>query len=555
MGVLDASPREQLRRIVGDCAFATGATYAEVCVAPDDVISIVSPVAAQLPEAEALATAAGDVSAPGVVSAVTNFRFAVHPIARALDLHSMLLWPLQARGQNVLLVLGWTALRSAEITEEEMTFMTFLSAVVSRLLEAHEKQRSLSERIDNDSLTGLRNRAALMDHLSQALSGAQRSGTEVALLYIDLDRFKAVNDTHGHMLGDAALVEIGRRMLSILRKHEIAGRIGGDEFAIIVSPLAGRAEVDALASRLLRTICAPMIIKGVTLNMSASIGVGIFPHDAHSAQDLIAFADSAMYAAKRSGVSVLPAASNAHKDEREVIVDPLLFDSQYILCVQPIVDARSRRTIGGEILARWLHPNQGLFQPHTVLSGARRKVAMDLDRRTLQVALRKMSAITQEFGRIQFFVNIDEADNQIFEVSTANNGISLELRESSVAEDPDRFITFIKACRAAGFNVGLSRFGAGDLTLRTLARLELDFVKINAQRLRSAGIDLRTTRAIRTIMEQAHGVAPMVIAESVESQGEEEIFMSAGVDGLQGFSICSPLTEHDFIDWLRYKAG
>lgn len=556
LGLLEASPREQLRRIVRECAFAVGADFAEVCIDGERCIVAAQPYAPPIPEAAPLALSAGLPAAPAIITS-QDARFANHPVARILNLAAMMVWPVQVHVGSATLAIAWSEPRSADLTEEEMTFMTFLATVVSRLLEAHENQLRLNERIDHDSLTGLHNRAALLERLGEAVSAAQRAGGEVALLYVDLDRFKLVNDTYGHTLGDAALAEAGRRMTSVLRKHEVAGRIGGDEFAIVLAPLADPGEIDKLANRLLRALTAPMIVRNVTLNISASMGVGVFPHDAKTAPELIAFADDAMYAAKKSGVSML------RKNDREVeappnhapVVDPQKFDSHYILCVQPIVDARSRRTIGGEILARWLDPHAGLLQPHALLNGLRGKISTDLDRRTLQLALRNSAAIAQEFGRIQLFVNIDEADNQIFEVSDVNHGISLELPEERVAHDPERFIPFIKACRSAGFRVGLSRFGASDLTLRTLARLELDFVKINPQRLAAGGIDPSAPHALRTLVEHARSVAQVVIAESIESPRDAETFVNAGVDALQGYSICSPLTALDFVQWLRYKGA
>ncbi|HET7812972.1 MAG TPA: diguanylate cyclase [Candidatus Baltobacteraceae bacterium] len=556
LGLLEASPREQLRRILGECAFAVGADFAEVCMAHERCVAVAQPFAPPLPESDPLALTVERPSAPVTIALTDDLRFANHPVVRTLRLASMVVWPLQPRGEEATLALAWSTPRSTELTEEEMAFMNFLATVVTRLLEAHEKQRTLNERIDHDSLTGLHNRAALLERLGEAVSAAQRNKGEVAVLYVDLDRFKAINDTYGHSLGDAALAEVGRRMMSVLRKHEIGGRIGGDEFAIIVAPLGDRSEVTALSQRLLRALCAPMTVRGVALNISASMGVGVFPHDAASAQDLIAFADDAMYAAKKSGVSILTHTDHAvHVDEQPGVVDPALFDSHYVLCVQPIVDARSKRTTGGEILARWLDPHAGMLQPHAFLNGAHGKPGTDLDKRTLQLALRKSAAISRQFGKIQLFVNIDEADHQIFEVNDANNGISLELPEERVASDPDRFIAFIKACRSAGFGVGISRFGASDMTLRTLARLELDFVKINVQRLSKAGIDVNAPRAVRTIVDHARSVAPVVIAESIESQAETGTFVAAGVDALQGYSICSPLTVLDFEQWLRYKGA
>ena len=550
-GVIDAPPHEQVRRIVYDSAVALGASYAEV-TGDDEHIAIVTGVHHLAPPSDPLARRIAGGSTPLIIYDTQDDDIATHPIVEQLSLRSVGFWPLQAGDRRFVLALGWNNPHSAALCEEEMKIIDFLASLLSRLLAAAERQRTIERSVETDALTGLLNRAATLEHLDQAMSSVQRNGGKAAVLYIDLDHFKKVNDTHGHVIGDAALTEIARRMRSVLRKHEIAGRLGGDEFAVVVSSFASETELEGLAMRLIRALAAPVIIKGIFVQASASIGIAVAPDDAPNVQDLVAYADRAMYRAKETRNSF------AFFDEQStlrVLPADASFDSQFIFCVQPIIDARTNRPIGGEILPRWLHPDLGLVLPRKFLHSRTDFESLhEFECLVLSTTVKKFGAFFQDHGPLQLFVNISSPHKSLLEINAASATICLEFLESAVAREPDRFIPFIASCRERGYRVGLSDFG-GDMPLRTLSQMDFDFVKINSRRPRESQWNTGSIKSLRALVDQAHRMSCSVIAEAVETNAEKELLVASGVDALQGFGICSPLTERDFSNWLHYRTA
>jgi diguanylate cyclase (GGDEF)-like protein len=550
-GVVDAPALEQARRIVRDSSRVLGCNYAEL--SRGEAILVSCGDDGFQPD-EPLGMRANEVDHVLTIGDAQDDDIANHAAVLRLSLRSVVFWPIQQGSFRVVLSLGWATRRDYGLTEEEMKVIEFLASLLSGLLLTAERQRALAERVDTDALTRLMNRSATMDALAHALSSCQRTGAKCAVLYVDIDGFKNVNDTHGHGVGDAALAEIGRRMGSVLRKHEVAGRLGGDEFVVIVNSYSTDAELEGLAMRLLRAFAAPIALKGCLVNTSASIGIATSPADAATANDLLSCADSAMYTAKRSRNSF--AFYSERATGRALPHEAAAFDSQFVFCVQPIVDARTLRPIGGELLPRWLHPELGLVLPRTFLNAAVHFERLrDFERLMLSAAAKKVASFSGDHGPLQLYVNMWNADLSILDGTIVGPNVCLEFSEAIVARDPDRYVHFLAVCRERGYRVGLSGFG-GDVPLRVLARLDLDFVKINAQQFRDGGgWDDRSVKTVKALVDQAHGMSCQVIAESVETAAEIQWLVANSVDALQGFRICSPLTDGDFSNWLRYRAA
>ena len=459
---------------------------------------------------------------------------------------------------------AWESPRQSFISEKELQYVEFLTHVVSRLLELAEKQRQITDRMLIDPLTALHNRAATLDHIALMLSSANRTGSPLAILYVDLDGFKAINDSYGHACGDKAIAEAASRMRAALRRHEIAGRIGGDEFAVLVS-FNERIELESIAQRLLHAISAPMFFEGAELRITASVGIAIFPDDGTSAEDLLAHADAAMYIAKRNqgsgyafyengrfeSVAVREKAMQAAARPTATAVTGEVdrseseADRPFILCFQPIVDSRTGRIIAAEALLRWLHPTLGLLLPESVPSHVDREV---ID------ALLSSETYRETARSIQIHVNVGAVTEELLEAySSRQANLAVELPETLVAEDPEQYAHFIAQLRERGFSVGLTNFGYGALSLRYVADLTLDFVKIGPKLIPGKAFGSGSPAATKAAIKQAHLFGWPVIAENVEDESQREFLVTAGADALQGYYICSPLTQRDFTNWLRYR--
>jgi len=449
---------------------------------------------------------------------------------------------------------AWDNPRQTFVTEVELQYIDFLAHVVSRLIELGEKQREISDRMLIDPLTGLHNRAATLDHIALMLSSANRSGSPLAVLYVDLDGFKLINDSYGHACGDKAIAEAASRMRSALRRHEIAGRIGGDEFAVLVS-FNEQAELEAIAQRLLHAISAAMVFDGAELHITASVGIAIFPEDGTSAQELLAHADAAMYVAKRNkgaGFAFYQSGKFEHESpapaaEARREPEPAAHaDTPFILCFQPIVDSRTGRTVAAEALLRWLHPTEGLLLPDTVPS--------HIDRAVLE--LLSSDTYRDTVHALPVHLNLTEANEDLLATTLPRHAnIAVEIPEVLVAEQPERYAQFMARLRERGFSVGLSNFGCAALALRYVADLPLDFVKIGPKLIPAKTFGSGSPSATKAAIKQAHLFGWSVIAENVEDESQREFLLAAGADAIQGYYICSPLTQRDFSNWIRYRAA
>lgn len=475
--------------------------------------------------------------------------------ARSMDIASLLLSPLQVGSHRWTLAFGWRSQRQTFVSEDEMTYLKFLADVISRLLDLAEKQRELSDKVLTDALTGLHNRAGTLEQLADAVSAADRSGRDVAMFYVDLDGFKALNDNRGHSFGDAVLARVAERMRAVLRRHEIAGRIGGDEFAIIISSFRSRTELQEIAKRLLAAISEPLVHEGVEERLSASIGIALYPRDAQSAEDLLGHADSAMYQAKRrpgSGYAFYGVANDAG---RLTIAPPAAsgstgLEQQLMLCFQPIVSVGTGKIVAAEALLRWLHPSFGMLLPGAFLDILKRDRHMGrADRWVVDTIAAKAAEFKMPYGHLDIHVNVSEPDESVLRaVHDVALPISIEVTEDVIATDPQRYLRFFEAARERGFKVGLANFGAGGLSLRDVAELPLNFVKIG----RGLSSSIPGTRAA---VEQAHCLGWSVIAQDVESERERERLSAQGVDAVQGYCVGGPLAASDFVNWLRYKTA
>jgi diguanylate cyclase (GGDEF)-like protein len=460
----------------------------------------------------------------------------IQALLRNISRSAVLVRRFEAGHGTYALLFAWDQRRARFISEAEKQYLDFLAHVVSRVLVLADKQRELHERVSIDPLTGLHNRSATIERIGQLLSSAKRSASEFAVLYVDLNGFKQVNDSYGHALGDRAITEAAQRMRSVLRRHEVAGRIGGDEFAVLVD-FESAADLEAVAKRLMDAVAEPMSFDGVRLRLTASVGIATFPQHADTADELLSRADTAMYAAKRANRT-----HYAFYDPHSMVRRPAPVHEEttrpFVFCFQPIVDGRTSRIVAAEALIRWFDPAHGLILPGGLDDGA---MPAHIDRLVVETLADR--DYRQTLRLMPIHVNVSEADDDLLGHIAADAGIVLEIPEALVSADRARFAAFIDAARKRGLRTGLSNFGAAGLPLRFLATLPIDFIKIGKM----------SPAAARAAIQQAHHFGWTVIAESVEDELERERLVNAGADALQGYHICSPLTHRDFTNWLRYR--
>ncbi|HET6893868.1 MAG TPA: diguanylate cyclase [Candidatus Baltobacteraceae bacterium] len=549
MGVIGEPPEEQARRILSDSRTALDFDYAELtqqCASGEYVrVCAVGEGAERLEDT--LGTAGFGRERPHMVFDTLHDGLSHHHVVAALGLRSVLFWPFMAGEKRCMLAFGWLHPRAHFVSEDEIRYLDFLAALVSRLLDALEGQRRIAHRADTDLLTGIPNRAAVLDHLEREISAAQREDVHLALLYIDLNNFKQLNDQHGHAIGDAALQAIAQRIKSVLRKHELCGRFGGDEFCVIVPMVHSDEDLAIIARRLLDSLGEAITYDHVTLHPSASIGIATYPRDGTSAAELLAHADRAMYRAKRERTAAYAfyAEQTATTVDRAITFDRATFRSQFIMCYQPIVSARSGRPIAAEVLPRWLHP-EGMRSPQAFLQAAQQQgVLRELDMMIARVALEKADEL-RNVADLAYHVNVSEPNEALIEaIGKSGSMLAIEVTEQQITAEASRYVAFAGACRSRGLRFGIADFASDHLSLSVLADLRPDFVKIRA------GAKEAKRDSLSVLIDQAHHLSCTVIGESVETSSERQWLIANGVDALQGFEICSPLAEQDFSAWLR----
>lgn len=490
-------------------------------------------------------------------------------LVRRLGVRAMVTWPLVAQGRTWHCIFASRTPRHTFHSDDEMKIIDAFATIISRLLELREEQRIAAETTSTDALTGLLNRTATLSRTRDAISSAERRTTRVALLYVDIDRFKWVNDTHGHSVGDAVLHEIGKRIKLSLRPYDVAGRIGGDEFAVIISDFANEDELAEISLRLIASISRPLSVENEDVTVSATVGVAVFPNDSATSDELIRHADSAMYAAKRDGTGTFAFYSPSTEEgvrSRRVISQGLRakrMDREFILCLQPILDVRKGRVTRAEVLTRWLHPEMGLLGPSKYIDIAKdTRLSATLDAWVLCKAMEAAHEFVSRGDAVVLHVNVSEPSDTILEGARrfhewndAAAYIALEFHESLVARAWDDCVPFMQRCRAMGFAVGIEGFGTGGLPLARLSSLPIDFIKIDRQLTAQIAGPNAATPGIDVALMAARQFGWNIIVEGIETDVQRSRVTFAGADFMQGYLIGHPMMAIDFQAWRAANSG
>ncbi|GAB6043562.1 EAL domain-containing protein [Endothiovibrio diazotrophicus] len=451
----------------------------------------------------------------------------------------------------------WTAISAIRDAAGEARFYVASFTDISERKAAEERIAHLAH---HDILTGLLNRFSLEDRLEQVLAGARREGREVVVLFIDLDRFKHINDSLGHQVGDQLLVEVASRLRGCVRESDIVARIGGDEFVLVLTGFTESAYAAHVAEKILQRVSEPYRIADHELETTPSIGIAVFPSDGANADELLKSADVAMYHAKERGrhnyyfftESMRVAATERLALEHALRV--AVEEGQLELHYQPQIHVGEVRICAVEALVRWRHPEQGLIPPDRFIPLAEESGvilplgAWVLDRACAELARWKAAGI----GGVRMAVNLSarqlQSEGLVDQVSAAmlahgleGSELELEITETAAMSDAELAVAQLTALRRLGVRLAIDDFGTGYSSLAYLKRLPIQTLKLDRTFVRDLEQDNNDAEICAATVALAHNLGLEVVAEGVETEAQQAFLTELGCDCLQGYRFSRPL--------------
>ena len=444
-------------------------------------------------------------------------------------------------------------------------------AQIDELFDQLEAQKAELEKIAlHDTLTGLPNRALFRELTSAAAASATRDGGRLALLFIDIDRFKSVNDTLGHAAGDAMLVTLAARLRGAVRASDVVCRHSGDEFTVLLHEASQWDEVAATADRLLKEVERPARIGSQDIGVAASIGVALFPDDASDPETLVSHADTAMYAAKNLGgarYSFFRAEFNAQLRASQRLEQELrnaLARDEFVLHYQPQVDAGTGELLGCEALIRWMHPQRGMVPPLQFIGAAEQcGLISDVGAWTIRAAcaqIARWNAAGVDFGTVAVNVSalefrshrlLDTLTLAMAEFGVRPHELEIELTESVLMTDTDSTKRIVEGLHELGLPLAVDDFGTGYSSLAYLKHLRPSKIKIDRSFVRDLPDDEDDRVLVQAIVQLASALGIRVVAEGVETEEQREFLHRIGCGVLQGYLISRPQPAQGFERFTR----
>jgi diguanylate cyclase (GGDEF)-like protein len=422
----------------------------------------------------------------------------------------------------------------------------------------------------HDALTGLPNRTLMSDRFEQALRAGKRASSTTALLLIDLDRFKEVNDTLGHQVGDQLLAQIGPRLIGALRDSDTVARLGGDEFAVLLPEVDGLTGALDVAARLRATLADSFTVDGVELDVDASIGVVISGAHGENAIELLQHADVAMYVAKQQkrGVVVYNPANDGHSPERLSLLSDLrhgIERGELFLHYQPKISLRTGEMTGVEALVRWQHPEHGLIPPNDFIPLAEHTGLIGpLTIWVLNTALAQVKVWADGGRAVSVAVNVsarnlvDDDFAKKVAAALAQHGVpanllEVEVTESAVMLEPDRATRILNQLHALGVRIALDDFGIGYTSLAQLKTLPISELKIDKSFILAMHSNRDDAMIVRSMVDLGHSLNMKVVAEGVETAHAASMLADYRCDTAQGYHLCRPVQAEALMHWYRER--
>jgi diguanylate cyclase (GGDEF)-like protein/PAS domain S-box-containing protein len=433
-------------------------------------------------------------------------------------------------------------------------------AIITHYISTHHditEQKKMQKRLNflayHDELTGLSNRTLLMDRFNQTCARAHRSGHQLALLVLDLDRFKNINDTLGHSTGDKVLVEIANRLTDQARGGETITRYGGDEFVVLLSDVQDNKTIAYASQRILDIISEPIEVDGRTLHVTCSLGVAIWPDNGENLAALLSHADAAMYTAKEHGrdrFQFFTEELNAQNQKRMILESDMhhaIDKQEFELFYQPQINVTNQRIFGVEALIRWNHPTQGLIFPAQFIPLAEETgMILAIGQWTLETACRQIAQWNNAGYNLQMSVNVSvrqleepDFDMLLRQIITKTKikakYLELEITESTMMQDPESMIKVLQQVKQVGVKLALDDFGTGHSSLSYLQRFPFDKLKIDRSFINDVSQSADAAAIAKTIGAMAKSLHLEIIAEGVETQQQVDFLLECGCDQAQGF--------------------
>jgi len=469
-------------------------------------------------------------------------------------------------GSDLLGVLVFQGRDLREPDENLSRTLSFVAVQLGQFVERKQVEAQLRHQALHDGLTDLPNRTLFNDRLSQALAVARRSGSRFAVLLMDLDSFKEINDTLGHHSGDTLLEDLGQRLEACVRAGDTVARLGGDEFGFLILDVSAAGAVEVV-DRVRQALAEPFRLHGLTLQVEASVGIALFPDHGESVDELLRRADVAMYVAKRSGsaFSFYDSAEDEHTPIRLAMLGELrraLDEHELVIHYQPEIMLGTGAVRRVEALVRWDHPTRGLLLPVDFLPSAEKTGLMDaLTRYVLDEVLRQRREWSLGGHEVDVAVNVsmrnlldnalpDDVAELLERKGAPASCLEFEITEHTVVADRFRARAVLERLSELGLRVAIDDFGTSYSSLAYLRRLPLHTIKIDRTYVASMTRDPHDVLIVRSTVDLARSLGLEVVAQGVESQEIYDALAGLGCDAAQGNHLCSPLTGSELARWL-----
>ncbi len=443
-----------------------------------------------------------------------------------------------------------------------------ISGAILVFRDVTEKRKliqQMAHQANHDPLTGLPNRILFNDRLKQAVAQQTQTGKKLAVMVMDLDRFKQVNDLLGHAAGDRLLIEVGRRLKQKVKMGDTVARLGGDEYTVLVNNIENEERAAVVAQELLITFREPFVCEGQQLHVTASLGIAICPSDGDDVQKLMKHADTAMYQAKEMGGNVFQLFTKTlnervlHRINMENSLRQAIERRELVLFYQPKVNVETWQIIGFEALIRWEHPERGLISPAEFIPLAEEtRLILPIGEWVLeQACLQQTSWLRQGYGAISVAVNLspyqfgkkgllDQISHIVQETGADPELLELEITESAAMMDVDYTINTLYDLQRLGFKITVDDFGTGHSSLNYLKQFPINALKIDRSFVRDLPANQKDAAIVSSIIALAKNLNLSVIAEGVESRAQISRLKKAGCVDMQGFFFSRPLPPEDF---------